>query len=126
MSYGDRMRRDHPNPPEAAAYWADRAETLLSRCTRDRDIVSAVQSIDVLFHEFMADDIAMVERIYAVAGIEMTPEARADLDAYMAANPRGAHGRIVYDMAEDFGIDREELRGRFAAYMNRFGVRPEG
>ncbi|MGI9604092.1 MAG: sulfotransferase family protein, partial [Acidimicrobiales bacterium] len=126
MSYGDRMRRIHPDPPAAAAYWADRAETLLTRCTRDRDVVPAGQSIDVRFDEFMADDIAMVERIYQVAGIEMTAEARADLDEYMVANPRGAHGRIVYDLTPDFGLDRSELRRGFTGYMGRFDVQPEG
>ena len=80
----------------------------------------------MLFHEFMADDLAMVERIYAVAGIDFTAAARADLDAYTTAHPRGVHGRVVYDMAEDFGIARNELRARFRPYMDRFGVRAEG
>jgi hypothetical protein len=126
LSHGDRMRRRRTDPPAVAAYWSDRIHTLLSACVRDRHIVPSGQSVDVPFHEFMADDIAMVERIYDLANIEMTAEARADLDAYMAANPRGAHGRIIYDMAEDFGIDRARLRTRFNDYIERFGVEPEG
>jgi hypothetical protein len=125
-SYGDRIRRNRPEPSAAAHYWSDRAEHLLERCRKDRDLVPADQSIDVRFREFIADDIGMVEKIYAVAGIEMTDEARADLDAYLSANPPGGHGRIVYDMAADFGIDRDELRGRFADYMERFEVAAEG
>ena len=54
--------------------------------------------MDVHFDEFMADDVAMVERIYDLVGLPMTPAARTQLDAYMAANPRGKHGRVVYDM----------------------------
>ncbi|NNE73722.1 MAG: sulfotransferase [Acidimicrobiales bacterium] len=126
LSYGDRMRRKSTDPRYFAAYWSDRIEQILRACTRDRDVVPAEQSIDVLFHEFMADDVAMVERIYAVAGIDMTDEARADLSAYMDANPRGVHGRVGYDMAVDFGIDRDQLRSRFSDYMARFGVQPEG
>ena len=92
---------------------------------KDRDALPASQSIDVLFHEFMADDVAMVERIYEVAGLEMTAEARASLDRYMAENPRGKHGRIRYDLLGDFGVDPEALRERFAFYYERFPIQME-
>lgn len=125
LTYGDRMRRRQVDPPAVAAYWSDRVEHLLRACVRDRELLPADRSIDVLFHEFMADDIAMVERIYDVAGLPMTDEARASLDAYMAQNPRGKHGRIVYDLAGDFGVDADALRSRFAFYYERFPVKME-
>ena len=125
LTYGDRMRRKKVDPPAVAAYWADRVEHLLRACVRDRDLLPADQSVDVLFHEFMADDVAMVERIYEVAGLPMTDDARAELKAYMAENPRGKHGRIIYDLVGDFGVDPDELRSRFDFYYERFPVRAE-
>jgi hypothetical protein len=100
-------------------------EQLLRSCVRDRDRLPASQSIDVLFHEFMADDVAMVERIYEVAGLEMTAEASASLDQYMTENPRGKHGRILYDLLGDFGVDPDDLRKRFDFYYERFPVQIE-
>ena len=73
----------------------------------------------------MADDVAMVERIYEVAGLEMTEEARASLDQYMTENPRGKHGRILYDLPGDFGVDPEVLRKRFDFYYERFPIQME-
>jgi len=125
LTYGDRIRRKRVDPPANAVYWIDRVEKLLRACVRDRELVPEGQSIDVLFHEFMADDLATVERIYQLADLEMTPGARADLDAYLAANPRGKHGRIVYDLKADFGVDPDELRSRFDFYFDKFPVRPE-
>ena len=125
LTYGDRIRRNRVDPPAVAAYWADRVEHLLRACVRDRDLLPASQSIDVLFHEFMANDVAMVERIYAVAGLEMTPEARSSLDRYMAENPRGKHGRIVYDLEADFGVEPDRLRKRFDFYYKRFPIQVE-
>jgi len=125
LTYGDRMRRTKVDPPAVAAYWSDRVEQLLRSCVRDRDQLPASQSIDVLFHEFMADDVAMVERIYEVAGLEMTEEARASLDQHMTENPRGKHGRILYDLPGDFGVDPEVLRKRFDFYYERFPVQME-
>ena len=125
LAYGDRVRRKRADPPAVAEYWADRVETLLRACVRDRDLIAAESSLDVLFHEFMADDVATVERIYALADLEMTPEARGELDGFMAANPRGKHGRIVYDLKGDLGFDAAALRERFAFYFDRFPIREE-
>lgn len=125
LVYGDRIRRKRVDPPAVAAYWIDRIERLLRSCVRDRDQIPVERSIDVLFHEFMDDDLAMVRRIYELADLEMTSEAEEDLDAYMLANPRGKHGRIVYDLKGDFGVDRDELRERFGFYFDRFPIEVE-
>ena len=69
LTYGDRIRRTRVDPPAWRPYWIDRIEKLLRGCVRDRDQLPEGQVIDVLFHEFMADDIAMVERIYGLAGL---------------------------------------------------------
>jgi hypothetical protein len=79
----------------------------------------------VVFHEFMADDVAMVERIYERAGIEMTATARAQLDHYMVEHPRGKHGQVSYDLRGQFGLDPADVRERFAFYFDRFPVRAE-
>ena len=125
LAYGDRLRRKRVDPPGVAAYWIDRIERLLRACVRDRDRIPESQSIDVLFHEFMADEVATVERIYALAGLAMTPGARAALNGFMAQNPRGKHGRILYDLKADFGVDPEELRKRFDFYFERFPIEIE-
>lgn len=125
LAYGARIRRTRIDLGEIAAYWVDRIERLLRACVRDRDLLPAERSVDVLFHEFMADDIAMVERIYRLAELPMTDRARAELDAFMAENRRGKFGRVVYDLKGDFGVDPEEVRERFAFYFRRFPVRSE-
>jgi hypothetical protein len=125
LAYGDRMRRTRIDPAGLAAYWTLRVEQLLGACVRDRDLLPEAQAIDVPFDEFMADDVGMVARIYAKAGVELTPQARAELDAFMAHNPRGKHGQVRYDLRGDFGVEPSELRRRFAFYFERFPVRVE-
>jgi hypothetical protein len=125
LAYGDRMRRDRIDTETLAAYWVDRVERLLRACVRDRDLLPDDRAVDVLFHEFMADDVATVESIYARAGLPMTDTAGAQLDTYMAENPRGKHGRLAYDLRRDFGLDPHEVRRRFAFYFERFPVREE-
>ncbi len=125
LAYGARLRRTRVDLDAIADYWIDRIERLLRACVRDRDVLPAQASLDVLFHEFMADDVAMVERIYALAGLPMTADARGRLDAFMAEHDRARFGRVRYDLQGDFGIDPVALRRRFAFYAARFPVRPE-
>jgi hypothetical protein len=43
----------------------------------------------------------------------------------MEQNPRGKHGRIVYDLQADFGVDPDALRKRFDFYFERFPIQAE-
>ncbi|MNC81106.1 hypothetical protein D3C75_1341330 [compost metagenome] len=60
-----------------------------------------------------------------MAGLPLTADAKTRIQAYLNANPRGKHGRVVYDLKGDFGVDVAALRERFGFYYERFSVRPE-
>ena len=124
-AYGDRMRRRPVDPARTGRYWVDRIETMLRACGRDRDDLSHGRVLDVRFDEFMADDLAVVGQVYEIAGIELTDAARAKVTGYLEGNPRGKHGRLVYDLEGDFGLDPQAERNRFGFYFDRFGVTRE-
>lgn len=123
IGYGDRIRRKQVDLRELAEYWIARIERLLRRCVAERDLLP--RAMDVRFHDYMADQLGTIERVYALADLELTPEARARIERYLQANPRGKHGQVAYDLAGDFGVDITALRRRFGFYYERFGVRPE-
>jgi hypothetical protein len=116
ISYRARMREKVVDPDWHFAYWSDRLERLLGAYLRDLEWVPAAQRFDVDFDEFMRDDVAMVVRILERAGLELSPEAREAFDRFMVHNPRGKHGRIDHDLRRDFGVDPDELWGRFSDY----------
>jgi Sulfotransferase family len=124
LTYAARMSVAHPDPVEYGRYWSQRVEDLLHGCERDRDLIPAGQAIDVRFHEFMADDFAMVERIYEVAGQPMTPAATSGMRDFLATHPRGKFGTVVYDLG-DFGIDPDERRRALRSYAERFRTADE-
>jgi hypothetical protein len=123
-TYAARMNGDRPDPLDYGRYWSARIQDMLSACVRDRDLLPAERSIDVRFHEFMADDFAMVQRIYALARQPMTPAVRAAMDAFLAVHPRGKYGAVVYDPAT-VGIDVAERRAALRFYVERFGLEEE-
>ncbi|MBS0474239.1 MAG: sulfotransferase [Proteobacteria bacterium] len=125
LGYSDRTRRSVIDPPALARLWADRIEKLLRECVAQRAAWSPEQSLDVPFHDYMADQEGMARRIYALAGLDLLPEIEARLLGYLAENPRHAHGKVAYDLEGVFGVDVPALRRRFAFYYDRFPVKQE-
>ena len=125
MTYSSRVNYKHTDPRWYLEYWHDRVHKLLTASISDRDLIPSDRSIDVPFDEFMADDVGMVEKIYEVAGLPMTEQARNQIDGYMLAHPRGKAGQVVYDLRKDFDADPAELRRSFDFYFDQFPVREE-
>ncbi len=125
LTYGARTSYKTSNPEWYRDYWTDRIGRLLDSSLRDRHLLPADRTVDVFFHEYMADEMGTLQRIYDMAGIEFTGEAKAEVAAYQAAHPRGKEGRVVYDLRGDFGVTPEEVRTRYTDYMNAFPVQIE-
>jgi hypothetical protein len=124
LAYSARLGQDRVDTAWIGRYWADRLEQMLATCVDQRHLLPDGQTIDVRFDEFMDDDMAMVRRIYALAGQPTTDESIAAMGAFMTAHPRGRHGGVRYDLAE-FGIDRARLSESLAFYVDRFAVTRE-
>lgn len=124
ISYSTRLSAAKPDPVRIGHYWADRTVDMLRGCAEQRDSLPGDRSQDVYFHEYMGSELETVEKVYALAGLELGPESRTALETYQREHPRGRFGRVAYDFA-DFDLDPAELRERFRFYTDRFPVRLE-
>ena len=74
----------------------------------------------------MADEIG-----HARAGIRVCrassslERARAEIEGYQQAHPRGKDGQVVYDLRGHFSTTPDEVRRRFGEYLDRFDIRIE-
>jgi len=121
LAYSARLTRDTVDVKRIGSYWADRLARMLHACAEGHDVLPEAQTIDVHFDEFMVDDMAMVQRVYDLAGQPMDDRSRGAMTAFMAEHPRGRHGAVVYDLGE-FGLDAAERRDALSFYTDRFGV----
>lgn len=119
ITYSARMHRSPVPVEQIAAYWIDRLEQMLNALVRDRDVIGADRSVDVRFDDFMADELGVAERVYALAGEPFTDAARTAVTGYLAGHRRGRLGTVAtsYEM---FGLAGDDLRTRFAPYVERF------
>lgn len=123
-AYSARLSREPVESQAVARYWSDRIEGLLSACVRDRELLPKERSMDVLFHDFMSDEMGTVEKIYDLAGLPLTEASLRAMREFKTQHPRGKHGRIAYNLA-DLNIGLAELRARLEFYEERFGVERE-
>jgi hypothetical protein len=124
IAYTARLTRDQVDLEVMGRYWSDRLERMLRRCADEHDVLPADRTIDVHFDEFMADDMAMVARVYDLAEQPFDEAARAAMRDFMAEHPRGKFGSIDYDLTQ-FELDPVERRKALSFYTGRFGVTSE-
>jgi hypothetical protein len=119
ITYSARMHRSPVPVEQIANSWIERLEQMLNALVRDRDTIGPDRSVDIRFDDFMADEIGAAERVYALAGEPFTDQARAAADGYLAGHQRGRLGSVKtsYEM---FGLREDDLRARFAPYVERF------
>ncbi len=119
VAYSARM---HAQPVDAHGIgraWADRIEAMLNACMRDRHVLGSERSMDVRFDDFMADDLGTARRVLELADQPYTPSTEAAMQSYLDSHQRGRLGSIDY-RAADVGLDLDDLRERFAPYVEQF------
>jgi hypothetical protein len=121
-TYAARVREKVLDLPYYIDYWSDRYAKLLDGYMRDVDVVPPGQQFHVLFHEFVGNDVPTVGRIYEQVGLEMTDQARGELEHFMASHPRGVHGRLTFNLRGDFDADPAAIRERYRAYTERVPI----
>jgi hypothetical protein len=119
ITYSARMHRAPVPVEQIAESWIDRLDQMLTALIRDRDTIGPDRSVDIRFDDFMADELGSAERVYALAGEPFTDEARMAIAGYLSGHRRGRLGNVEtsYEM---FGLEEDDLRARFAPYVDRF------
>jgi Sulfotransferase family len=120
-----KMSRKQPDIDIHVDYWVERIERMLRSYIRDRGLVPKGQLVEVMFPDIVSDDVKAATDVLERAGLVATDECLSDIERYMESHPRGKAGRVVYDLEGDFGLRSEELRERFAFYIDAFDISPE-
>lgn len=76
---------------------------------------------DIFYSEFMQDPLSVVERLYDHLEWDFSSQARANMEDFLSANPKGKHGKHRYTL-EEFNLDPDQIRSRVEAYLERFSL----
>jgi hypothetical protein len=106
--------------------WAVIEELALHRglAVRDGGRYPDERNFDLHYPDLMRDEVGAVEAVCAHAGVPFDAASRARVQRWIDDHPKTKHGVHRYS-ADDFGLDTQRLRDRFAFYSRRFGIEPE-
>jgi hypothetical protein len=81
----------------------------------------------VRYKDFVSDPVRTIRGYYEFAGRELTPQAEAAMQGYLASNKGDRHGKFEYSTQSliDAGLDIDELNEEFRPFRERFGVEIE-
>ena len=80
--------------------------------------------LDLSMREIVSAPMACVEKIYRYFDLDLSVEARARMQAYLARHPKDEFGTHRYSL-EDFSLDADEVNAAFKGYRERFGIEAE-
>ncbi|HEX2284540.1 MAG TPA: sulfotransferase [Mycobacterium sp.] len=107
-----------------AEHWTRMLEVSIDRIEEFRRANPDHEILHVQYADLASDPVGTVQRIYAACGRQLTAQAREAISDYVNANPRGRFGSHGYRL-EDYGLRPEEIRERFAGYVERYDVPTE-
>ncbi len=126
-SFSELLRRsgsDHVDRAQVGQDWMEMLSVYTQTFEADRARLEPQhpgQFLDFHHDDFVADPWPCIEAIYAACGIEPGSEARDNMAAWLAANPRGKHGKHHYRL-EDYGITLADVNELFGEYVERYGL----
>ena len=99
----------------------DTFEIMIARADAFKAKHGADAILDVQYADNTRDPIGTVRRIYERFDEPLSAEAEAAMQAYLANNQQGKHGKHTYDLAE-FGLSRAGVHARFKDYIEHYAI----
>jgi hypothetical protein len=102
---------------EVTTRWCEGMRRALA--ARDGGCAPSERFFDVRYTDLMRNPIGVVRGIYAHFDMRFSEAAEHRMRRFLAENPKDKHGRHEYTL-EEFGLDRDQERQRYAWYRDRF------
>ena len=111
-------------PQTLAARAAEHQAIGMRRMIAARARIGEDRFLDIHHHQFVADPVGVLQRVYDFMGMTLTDATRDAMAAWSDDNRPGARGKHVYT-AQQFGLTEQGLRDQFAFYTDKYGVKLE-
>jgi hypothetical protein len=101
------------------------AKEHINRIMDFRDKHGENRIVDLHYASLMRDPINTMRKLYADLGQELTPQAQAAMQAWLADNPQEKFGKHEYKLGQ-FGLSVDKLKPIFERYLSRYDIEREG
>ncbi len=115
------MLSDSVDPHAVADNLVETFDVMIARSDAYRAKHGADSIFDIQYADLLRDPIDVMRRLYAHFGEPLTEEAEAAMQAFLAGNQQGKHGKHHYTL-EEFGLTKQGVQSHFRDYCERYGV----
>jgi len=113
-----RLGNPEAQPRVAAQYWSQLFAKGMRHTLQVRD-QNPEAFLDIWYRDTVQDPFAVIERVYAFIGMDLTDQARAAMEAWQRENPREARPPHEYTL-EEFGFTEAQIFADFKEYRDRY------
>ncbi len=110
---------DSADTREVGRQWADKFARGMAHTMAVRERLGEERFLDLWFRDTVSQPLEEIRRIYDFLGMELTPQASAEMSRWQDFNRRELRPPHEYTL-EQFGFSDEGLKRQFAAYRARF------
>jgi hypothetical protein len=123
VSMNRRMWSDNVDPKKIGQGALESHARGIERATAIREGLNEEQLCDVAYQRLIKDPIGAVGEVYRCAGLDLSQEARANMERWLELDARIRRRRIPHTyQLETFGLDRMQLDRKFTEYRRRFSL----
>ncbi|MGE5238899.1 MAG: sulfotransferase family protein [Chloroflexota bacterium] len=102
---------------ECSRRWAEAIGRALR--SRDRGCAPSERFLDLYYADLVADPVGAVRQVYTHFDMPFPESLPQRILEFIGKNPKNRFGKHRYSL-QDFGLDEEEEKERYAAYRERF------
>ena len=110
---------DQADPVEVGRQWARKFARGMAHSMAVREQLGEARFLDLWFRDTVSQPLEEIRKIYDFLGMELTPEATAEMSRWQDFNRRELRPPHEYTL-DQFGFSEEGLRQQFRVYRERF------
>ena len=114
-----RIYSDSADPVKVGQQWARKFARGMAHTMAVRDGGMEDRFLDLWFRDTVSDPLTEIRKVYDFIGMELTPEAEAEMRAWQDFNRRELRPTHEYSL-DQFGFTEAGLEEQFAGYRERF------
>jgi hypothetical protein len=114
-----RIYSDNADPVKVGQQWSRKFACGMAHTMAVRDAGAEDRFLDLWFRDTVSDPLGEIRKVYDFIGMDLTPEAEAEMRAWQDFNRRELRPTHEYSL-EQFGFTQEGLAEQFAGYRSRF------
>jgi hypothetical protein len=110
---------DQADPVEVGRQWARKFARGMAHSMVVREQLGEARFLDLWFRDTVSQPLEEIRKIYDFLGMELTPEATAEMSRWQDFNRRELRPPHQYTL-DQFGFSEEGLQQQFRVYRERF------